>query len=81
MSFSLSQLMPLSSRAPEQCRAFVRELHHLQVDTEERLAVWRILSGGEQETALDIDTSTMDPIADHLNTCPVAYESWVGQVL
>jgi hypothetical protein len=73
--------IPLSF-TPEQFRAFVRQLHHLQFSTGERRVVWRILfSDGEQDIALDIDTSTMHGIANYLNNYQESYECWVGQAL
>ena len=73
--------VPLSF-TPEQFRSFVRQLDHLQVGTEERRAVWRVLlSDGEHAIALDIDTSTLERIADYLKSCQESYENWMGQVL
>src|SRR5438445_5600469 len=73
--------VPLSF-TPEQFRSFVRQLDHLQFGAEERRTVWRVLlSDGEQDIALDIDTSTLDRIANYLMSCQESYESWMGQVL
>jgi len=70
------------SFTPEQFGSFVRQLHHLRGSTEERCAVRRVLlSDGEQALALDIDTSTLDRIANYLKRCQENYESWMGQDL
>ena len=62
------------SFTPEQFRSFVGQLHHLRVSTEERCAVRRVLlSDGEQAIALDIDTSTLDRIANYLKSCQAGW--------
>ena len=67
---------------PEQFRSFVRQLHHLRSSIEERCAVRRVLlSDGEQALALDIDTSTLERIANYLKSCQESYECWVSQAL
>jgi hypothetical protein len=57
----------------------VRQLHHLRVGTDERGAVRRVLlSDDEQAIALDIDTSTLEGIANYLKSCQESYDCWVG---
>jgi hypothetical protein len=71
--------IPLSF-TPEQFRFMVRQLHHLRSGTEERGAVRRVLlSDGEQAIALDIDTSTLERMANYLKNCQESYDCWVGQ--
>ena len=73
--------VPLSF-TPERFRAFVHQLHHLEVGNGEPPVVWRvILSDGEQDIALDIDPSTMNRIATYLKNCQESYEGWLGQAL